>query len=118
MKCIYCNQEKANITEEHVIPQGIGGNLNIANPFKLKSVCGECNSTSGRFIDGKKTLKEAPGPTFKPEIGFLKEEPLSISLVYIYFLLFVAYTISNLNDTYVGLIDLGSVQYLSHIENV
>ena len=52
MRCLYCDRDKDDITGEHVIPQGIGGNLKERNPFKLKEVCSECNNACGRYVDG------------------------------------------------------------------
>lgn len=45
-KCIFCLQDK-ELTEEHIIPESIGGDLIIT------AVCKECNSTIGTDIDGK-----------------------------------------------------------------
>ena len=52
MRCLYCNREKEDITGEHVIPRGIGGNIKPTNPFKLREVCSGCNHSCGRYIDG------------------------------------------------------------------
>lgn len=43
--CIMCREEK-DLTEEHIIPDCIGGSL------KSKLLCKDCNSTIGRTIDG------------------------------------------------------------------
>lgn len=50
--CPYCGYDKdeSKFTDEHVIPQALGGNVQPTNPFLLK-VCGECNSACGRWID-------------------------------------------------------------------
>jgi len=40
------------MTDEHVLPRTIGGNLHPYNPFLLKNVCRSCNSAAGRHIDG------------------------------------------------------------------
>ena len=51
--CLYCNKEKgiSEFSEEHVIPQAIGGNLSPTNPFKTSDVCRRCNNTCGSFVD-------------------------------------------------------------------
>ena len=52
-RCIYCKEEKkdSEFTDEHVLPQGIGGNLTPVNPFKTNEVCGRCNRLCGLFVD-------------------------------------------------------------------
>lgn len=52
--CAYCGKEKAEdeLTQEHVIPKAIGGNLLPTNPFLLNSVCKRCNNVAGTYIDG------------------------------------------------------------------
>lgn len=52
--CVYCGKEKKieELTQEHVIPRAIGGNLIPSNPFSLNDVCRRCNSISGTYIDG------------------------------------------------------------------
>lgn len=52
-RCLYCNKEKsiAEFSEEHVIPQAIGGNLSPTNPFKTSDVCRHCNNLCGSFVD-------------------------------------------------------------------
>ncbi len=52
--CLYCNEEKMEeeLSQEHVIPRAIGGNLIPTNPFSLNRVCKRCNSICGTFIDG------------------------------------------------------------------
>lgn len=50
--CVYCNRDMPNMAREHVIPQGIGGNLRPTNPFVLDEVCSRCNSVAGTYIDG------------------------------------------------------------------
>ncbi len=40
------------MTDEHVLPKKIGGNVRPNNPFLLKNVCMQCNTASGRHIDG------------------------------------------------------------------
>ncbi len=52
--CVYCNREKPDdeLSQEHVIPRAIGGNLNPVNPFSLDNVCRRCNSLCGTYIDG------------------------------------------------------------------
>src|SRR6266849_9315440 len=54
MICSYCWREKPDeeITDEHVLPRALGGNLEPRNPFLLRSVCKTCNVVSGRHIDG------------------------------------------------------------------
>lgn len=53
LKCIYCNQEKAEteFSLEHIFPQALGGEL-LDNLFKTKKVCIRCNSIMGLFVDG------------------------------------------------------------------
>lgn len=52
-RCVYCNQDKGEdeFSEEHVLPQAIGGNLSPTNPFKTSDVCARCNNFCGLFID-------------------------------------------------------------------
>lgn len=52
--CLYCKKEKTaeEFSQEHVLPRGIGGNLNTYNPFSINDVCSRCNNLSGLFIDG------------------------------------------------------------------
>ncbi len=52
-QCLYCNRPKPEeeFSEEHVLPQAIGGNLEPTNPFKTNDVCRNCNSTCGLFVD-------------------------------------------------------------------
>lgn len=52
--CIYCGKEfeEKDMTREHVIPQVIGGNIEVQNPFIAYNVCKRCNNTAGTFIDG------------------------------------------------------------------
>jgi len=52
--CVYCNTEKQEdeLSQEHVIPRAIGGNLTPINPFSLNNVCRHCNSLCGAYIDG------------------------------------------------------------------
>ena len=54
MICAYCWREKPDeqITDEHVLPRALGGNLTPQNPFLLRPVCKICNAASGRHIDG------------------------------------------------------------------
>lgn len=40
------------MTQEHVIPKAIGGNLFPTNPFSLNRVCKRCNNLCGAYIDG------------------------------------------------------------------
>ena len=51
--CLYCNREKDEIelSDEHVIPQAIGGALQPTNPFKTRSVCRRCNNLCGLYVD-------------------------------------------------------------------
>ena len=44
MKCIFCLEEKPP-SDEHVIPESIGGRL------RIKEVCRECNSNLSRLVD-------------------------------------------------------------------
>lgn len=52
MFCPYCGYDKNDdkFTDEHVIPQALGGNVQPTNPFLLR-VCSPCNSACGRWID-------------------------------------------------------------------
>ena len=52
--CPYCGEDRArsDFTKEHVLPQALGGNLQPSNPFSI-SACGRCNSTCGRYVDGR-----------------------------------------------------------------
>jgi hypothetical protein len=50
--CPYCGREKETFTDEHVVPRALGGNVEPANPFKLR-VCDTCNAASGRRVDGR-----------------------------------------------------------------
>jgi hypothetical protein len=52
-RCLYCTIEKdeAEFSDEHVMPQGLGGNLKPTNPFKTDHVCRKCNSICGLYID-------------------------------------------------------------------
>ena len=53
MLCPYCGQDKDldELTDEHVLPQALGGALTPANPFKIKA-CRACNNACGRHVDG------------------------------------------------------------------
>jgi HNH endonuclease len=53
--CVYCNRDKPveEFSDEHVLPQKIGGNLQPTNPFIIRNVCRRCNSISGLYIDGE-----------------------------------------------------------------
>ena len=52
--CLYCKKEKSDeeFSQEHILPRGVGGNLNTYNPFSINDVCQKCNNLSGLFIDG------------------------------------------------------------------
>ena len=52
--CLYCKKEKPDneFSQEHILPRGVGGNLDTYNPFSINDVCGRCNNLSGLFIDG------------------------------------------------------------------
>ena len=52
-RCLYCDQEKSEseFSEEHVLPQAVGGNLSPRNPFKTSDVCRRCNNLCGWFLD-------------------------------------------------------------------
>lgn len=54
MICAYCDREKpeTEMTDEHVLPRKIGGNVHPTNPFLLRNVCKTCNTAAGRHIDG------------------------------------------------------------------
>ena len=47
MKCIICRTERADMTDEHVIPDSLGGYYHIYN------VCKSCNSKLGDTVDSK-----------------------------------------------------------------
>ncbi len=51
-RCAYCGKRHEDPTDEHVVPQGLGGAVTPTNPFLLRTVCGRCNSAAGRHIDG------------------------------------------------------------------
>lgn len=53
-KCTYCDYEKeqSDLSQEHVIPRGIDGNIYPVNPFSLNTVCKRCNSLCGTYVDG------------------------------------------------------------------
>jgi hypothetical protein len=53
-RCVYCGKDKqeSDLSQEHVIPRGIGGNLKPVNPFSIDNVCGRCNSVCGTYVDG------------------------------------------------------------------
>lgn len=54
MRCLYCNIEKPieEFSDEHVITQAIGGNIEPIDPFKLTEICQRCNRLCGLFVDG------------------------------------------------------------------
>lgn len=54
MLCSYCGRERPDdeATDEHVVPRAIGGAVGPTNPFLLRTVCRQCNSAAGRYIDG------------------------------------------------------------------
>lgn len=45
MECIICRTDKEDMSDEHVIPESLGGYYHIFN------VCVTCNSNMGRFVD-------------------------------------------------------------------
>ena len=45
--CIICRENKDNLSDEHVIPDAIGGY------YHIYTVCKECNSKLGQNIDSK-----------------------------------------------------------------
>lgn len=45
-KCIFCLNENASLTKEHIIPYGLGNRL-----FTLDCVCEDCNSKLGSELD-------------------------------------------------------------------
>ena len=51
--CLYCTKEKEDeeFSEEHILPQAIGGNLTPTNPFKSGDICQSCNNLCGLFVD-------------------------------------------------------------------
>lgn len=51
MECPYCGEVREEMTDEHVIPRGLGGNLRPTNPFLIRA-CKRCNNACGAFIDG------------------------------------------------------------------
>lgn len=44
-KCIICREETNNFSDEHVIPDSLGGN------YHIKTVCKNCNSHLGLYVD-------------------------------------------------------------------
>lgn len=48
-KCIICRQPTTSFSDEHVIPDAIGGY------YHIYSVCKECNSDMGSLVDSKLT---------------------------------------------------------------
>jgi len=61
-RCVYCDKDESEFlmetppdyfTDEHVIPQAVGGNVIQRNPFLLTKVCSWCNSLCGRYVDGR-----------------------------------------------------------------
>lgn len=51
--CLYCNNEKGEdeLSQEHVLPRGVGGAITTVNPFSIENVCIRCNSVLGFFVD-------------------------------------------------------------------
>lgn len=45
-KCIICQEEKSDLTKEHIIPFGVGNRM-----FTIENVCRECNSKLGSKLD-------------------------------------------------------------------
>lgn len=56
MKCIYCNEEKEEkcFSLEHIFPKSLGGNY-TNDIFKTNSVCVDCNSNLGIYVDSAVT---------------------------------------------------------------
>ena len=54
IKCIYCTKEKEEheFSLEHIFPTALGGKVLPDAVFKTRSVCRECNSRFGLYIDG------------------------------------------------------------------
>lgn len=52
--CVYCGHDidECDLSQEHIIPKAIGGNLMPANPFVINNVCKRCNNLCGAYIDG------------------------------------------------------------------
>lgn len=52
-RCIYCKREKdeSEFSDEHVLPQAVGGALSPVNPFKTSDVCARCNNLCGLVVD-------------------------------------------------------------------
>jgi len=46
-ECIICRKQTTDFSDEHVIPDSLGGY------YHIHSVCGTCNSTFGNRVDGK-----------------------------------------------------------------
>ncbi len=46
-ECIICREEKTSFSDEHVIPDALGGY------YHIYSVCTQCNSDLGSFVDSK-----------------------------------------------------------------
>jgi hypothetical protein len=47
VECIICREEKKNFSDEHVIPDALGGH------YHIYSVCKSCNSKLGSYVDTK-----------------------------------------------------------------
>ena len=52
-RCLYCTEEKeeSEFSDEHILPQAIGGNLSPTNPFKSDEICKQCNNLCGLVVD-------------------------------------------------------------------
>ncbi|TCU65489.1 HNH endonuclease [Bradyrhizobium sp. R2.2-H] len=52
--CIYCGQKKGGneFSDEHIWPDGLGGDFLTPEIWRTNDVCQPCNSLSGVFVDG------------------------------------------------------------------
>jgi hypothetical protein len=48
--CIACGEPKPTFSQEHLVPEAMGGKL-CSDMFKTRRVCRGCNSTLGLFVD-------------------------------------------------------------------
>lgn len=53
-RCIYCDRDKddGEFTDEHIWPDGLGGDYLPKDVWRTDDVCGRCNNLSGLFVDG------------------------------------------------------------------
>jgi len=53
-RCIYCDRDKddSEFTDEHIWPDGLGGDYLPKDVWRTDDVCGKCNNLSGLYVDG------------------------------------------------------------------